>query len=60
MALANTAVVLASGLAEGQRILAIDWDLEAPGLHRFFRSQFQKSLKNRLYVSDNVSSDPIT
>lgn len=34
MALANVAFVLA---AAGQRVLAIDWDLEAPGLHRYFR-----------------------
>jgi cellulose biosynthesis protein BcsQ len=33
MALANIAWVLASS---GKRILAIDWDLEAPGLHRYF------------------------
>src|SRR5271166_544340 len=33
MALANVAWILASN---GQRVLVIDWDLEAPGLHRFF------------------------
>ena len=33
MALANTAWILA---AAGKRVLAVDWDLEAPGLHRFF------------------------
>ncbi|QNE78594.1 tetratricopeptide repeat protein [Streptomyces finlayi] len=33
MALANTAWILA---ANGYRVLAVDWDLEAPGLHRFF------------------------
>ncbi|MEV0492629.1 FxSxx-COOH system tetratricopeptide repeat protein [Streptomyces atratus] len=33
MALANTAWILA---ANGCRVLAVDWDLEAPGLHRFF------------------------
>ena len=33
MALANVAWILASN---GHRVLAIDWDLEAPGLHRFF------------------------
>lgn len=32
-ALANTAVLLAQS---GHRVLAIDWDLEAPGLHRYF------------------------
>ena len=34
MALANFAWILA---ACGKRVLAIDWDLEAPGLHRYFR-----------------------
>lgn len=33
MALANVAWILASN---GYRVLAIDWDLEAPGLHRYF------------------------
>jgi MinD-like ATPase involved in chromosome partitioning or flagellar assembly len=32
-ALANVAWILA---AAGKRVLAIDWDLEAPGLHRYF------------------------
>ena len=34
MALANFAWILA---ANGKRVLMIDWDLEAPGLHRYFR-----------------------
>ena len=34
MALANFAWMLA---ASGRKVLAIDWDLEAPGLHRYFR-----------------------
>ena len=33
MALANVAWVLASS---GKQVLVIDWDLEAPGLHRYF------------------------
>ncbi|MEU9347056.1 FxSxx-COOH system tetratricopeptide repeat protein [Streptomyces sp. NPDC048278] len=33
MALANVAWILA---ANGKRVLAVDWDLEAPGLDRFF------------------------
>lgn len=32
MALANVAWILASA---GNRVLAVDWDLEAPGLHRY-------------------------
>lgn len=34
MALANVAWVLAS---QGKRVLVIDWDLEAPGQHRYFK-----------------------
>ncbi|GIH77274.1 FxSxx-COOH system tetratricopeptide repeat protein [Planobispora longispora] len=33
MALANTAWILASA---GKRVLVVDWDLESPGLHKFF------------------------
>ncbi|MER5884519.1 FxSxx-COOH system tetratricopeptide repeat protein [Streptomyces sp. NPDC001941] len=33
MALVNTAWILASN---GLRVLMVDWDLEAPGLHRYF------------------------
>lgn len=33
MALANVAWILASA---GNRVLTVDWDLEAPGLHRYF------------------------
>jgi CO dehydrogenase nickel-insertion accessory protein CooC1 len=33
MALANIAWILASN---GKRVLAVDWDLESPGLHKFF------------------------
>ena len=34
MALANIAWILASA---GKRVLVLDWDLEAPGLHRYFQ-----------------------
>ena len=40
MALANTAWILA---ANGYRVLAVDWDLEAPGLSHFFRPFLEKS-----------------
>ena len=36
MALANSACVLAERLAQGEKVLVVDWDLEAPGLHRYF------------------------
>lgn len=38
MALANVACLLGAPRAEGERVLMVDWDLEAPGLHRYFNS----------------------
>lgn len=52
MALANVAWLLAS---RGQRVLAIDWDLEAPGLHRYFEPFLtDKSLENSTGLIDFV------
>jgi cellulose biosynthesis protein BcsQ len=36
MALANTACALGWALPTQEHVLMVDWDLEAPGLHRFF------------------------
>src|SRR5436189_50223 len=38
MALANVAWILAS---QGKRVLIVDWDLEAPGQHRYFHPFIQ-------------------
>ena len=43
MALANVACLLAR---QGNRVLMIDWDLEAPGLHRYFRSLVTRRFRN--------------
>ena len=52
MALANVAWVLASS---GRRVLTIDWDLEAPGLHRYFEPFLpDKSLEQSTGVIDFV------
>ncbi len=40
MALANVAWILA---ANGRRVLVADWDLESPGLHRFFHPFLDES-----------------
>jgi cellulose biosynthesis protein BcsQ len=40
MGLANIAVLLAQ---RGQRVLVIDWDLEAPGVERYFSGRFKFS-----------------
>jgi hypothetical protein len=50
MAVANVAWLLAS---RGRRVLAIDWDLEAPGLHRYFEPFLtDKSLENSTGLID--------
>ena len=46
MALANIGVLLSRG---GNKTLLIDWDLEAPGLHRYFH----KNLTGKIYSPDS-------
>ncbi len=44
MALANVACLLAQHHIYGDKgVIMLDWDLEAPGLHRFFRDRFNKA-----------------
>ena len=40
MALANVAWIIASN---GKRVLTVDWDLESPGLHKFFHPFLDES-----------------
>lgn len=42
MALVNVACLLARRLAARKRVLVVDWDLEAPGLHRFLRDRLRR------------------
>lgn len=42
MALANVACLLASRAPKGRGVLMVDWDLEAPGLHRFFHKRLKE------------------
>ena len=44
MALANVAELL---YQSGLRVLMVDWDLEAPGLERFFPVDLEKVLEKR-------------
>ncbi|MBD3308821.1 TIR domain-containing protein [candidate division KSB3 bacterium] len=44
MTLANIACLLARRQLEGNKILMVDWDLEAPGLPWFFANIFQEPL----------------
>ncbi len=41
MSMVNLACLLADRLNFGERILLIDWDLEAPGLHRYFHGRLR-------------------
>ena len=53
MLLANVAWILASN---GHRVLTIDWDLEAPGLHRYFHP----FLKDKGLASTDGLMDALT
>src|ERR1700742_1004122 len=60
MALANLGHILAWQLAPRRKVLMIDWDLEAPGLHRFFFNQLKmnfSSLEREAY-SDLLNKKP--
>jgi MinD-like ATPase involved in chromosome partitioning or flagellar assembly/Tfp pilus assembly protein PilF len=54
MALANEAVLLArAGLGfAGNRVLVMDWDLEAPGLHEFFKENLPEGHETSAGVID--------
>jgi len=51
MALSNIACLLAERQSEKNGVLIIDWDLEAPGLHRFFYSK----LKHKFISTEDPS-----
>jgi hypothetical protein len=51
MALANVAWILA---ANGKRVLIADWDLESPGLHRFFQPFMEARASGRPGIIDLV------
>jgi cellulose biosynthesis protein BcsQ/tetratricopeptide (TPR) repeat protein len=51
MALANVAWILA---ANGRRVLTADWDLESPGLHRFFKPFMDASVSERPGITDFI------
>lgn len=51
MALANVAWILA---ANGKRVLIADWDLESPGLHRFFKPFLEPSVTERPGIIDFI------
>src|SRR5215212_475397 len=47
MALANLACLLARTEGKNKKVLAVDWDLEAPGLHRYFFNYRVKNSPNK-------------
>ena len=51
MALANVAWILA---ANGKRVLVADWDLESPGLHRFFQPFLDSEISERPGIIDFI------
>jgi MinD-like ATPase involved in chromosome partitioning or flagellar assembly len=51
MALANVAFILASN---GYRVLVADWDLESPGLHRFFSPFLDQTVRDAPGIIDMV------
>ena len=53
MALANVAWILA---ANGNRVLVADWDLESPGLHRFFQPFLDAGGRRRGRASSTSSA----
>src|SRR5271168_483755 len=57
-AVANIAVILAQW---GYRVLAVDWDIEAPGLHHYFSSLAPALTPGVLdFISDCESGSPKT
>jgi len=57
MALANIACLFAKQ-KPGNKVLMIDWDLEAPGLHRFFRNYLTYIFTNPIKRDDEIDSYP--
>jgi len=56
MALANVAALLAKW---GKKVLVVDWDLEAPGLHQYFNKKYinsSASVQNKKGVLDMLLS----
>jgi MinD-like ATPase involved in chromosome partitioning or flagellar assembly len=51
MALANVAWILA---ANGMRVLVADWDLESPGLHRFFQPFLDPKVSEKPGIVDFI------
>ncbi len=58
MSLANIACLLAQKKDNDKGILMIDWDLEAPGLHRFFKNFIHLSSENNTKGDESLDAHP--
>lgn len=58
MALANIACLLAERVASSKPVLMIDWDLEAPGLHRFFHGRLWRQTSSNRFSQANIEEHP--
>lgn len=58
MALANVACVLAKSLSGERGVLVVDWDLEAPGLHRFFGKHLKKHFGGLTPTEQMIDEQP--
>ena len=58
MVLANTACLLAQQPEGHGGVLMVDWDLEAPGLHRYFADRFSRRFDNKQTASADLESHP--
>lgn len=58
MALSNVACILADIHSQGNGVLMIDWDLEAPGLHHFFHDKFTKKFSNSSEFNKEFNKHP--
>lgn len=58
MALANVACLLAQSKEGYDGVLMVDWDLEAPGLHRYFSDRFERQFPTTSKSSSSLKTHP--
>src|SRR5262249_16343985 len=54
MALANVGYILARQMPQRKKVLMIDWDLEAPGLHRYFYDDLKANFSDAVADYDDA------
>jgi len=58
MALANVACLLAQSSEGYDGVLMVDWDLEAPGLHRYFADRFERKFPSSDSSAASLKAHP--